>query len=62
MDVKVCIRVSKFKMSDSKGVPKTAEILSRLFLTYHLRDCSDFFDMIGIDIYTMHNKLSRSRV
>ena len=44
MCLKLCKNVSKFEMSDSKAGPGACpEVSSGLFLTNHLRDCSDFF-------------------
>ena len=51
MYMKLCNRSLKFKMSDYKAGPracaKKTQILSRLFLTNHSRDCSEiiWFDI-----------------
>ena len=55
LDVKLCKRVSKFKMLDSKAGPRVPPKPQKFwpdFLTNHRSDCSEFFffDMINIDI------------
>ena len=54
MDMKLCKRVSKFKMYDSKAGPwecPNQQFFVRTFLTNLSRGCFDFFDMINIDIH-----------